>query len=147
MTDRVSRRILCPTDGTEPSLNAVDCAIDLAKSTDSEITFLTINVVPRERAARERFWDSRVLSAIDRQIDRQLDAASRKAMARAFDNFECTTVTGNHVGDAIVAFAEAEACDHIVMGTGVTSDWQRFLNGSVSARVVQRAHCPVTVVH
>ena len=140
-------QILCPVDGSDAALHAIDCAIDLAKLTGAPITFLAIEVVPADRFPRAPFWNRRHLSANEAREAPPLHGAARKATARAVPQFQCSIAAGSHVGRAIVAYAEALDCDHIVMGTHVTSDWQYLLAGSVAMHVVQHARCPVTVVH
>ena len=140
-------RILCPVDDSDAALHAVDCAIDLARLTGAPITFLSIDVVPADRFPRDPFWNRRHLSADEVGRVPALQRAARKAQARAVPQFRCSTATGSHVGRAIVAYAEAHDCNHIVMGTRVTNDWQVLLVGSVAIHVVQHARCPVTVVH
>jgi nucleotide-binding universal stress UspA family protein len=49
-------------------------------------------------------------------------------------------------GEAIVAAADAECADLIVVGSHGRSGVTRFLIGSVSDFVVRHAHCPVMVV-
>jgi nucleotide-binding universal stress UspA family protein len=49
-------------------------------------------------------------------------------------------------GEAIVAAAESEKADIIVVGSHGRSGVSRFLIGSVSDYVVRHAHCPVMVV-
>ncbi len=49
-------------------------------------------------------------------------------------------------GEAIVAAADAETADIIVVGSHGRSGVSRFLIGSVSDYVVRHAHCPVMVV-
>jgi len=49
-------------------------------------------------------------------------------------------------GDAIVAAADSESADLIVVGSHGRSGVSRFFIGSVSDFVVRHAHCPVMVV-
>ena len=49
-------------------------------------------------------------------------------------------------GDAIVAAADAESADIIVVGSHGRSGVSRVFMGSVSDFVVRHAHCPVMVV-
>ena len=49
-------------------------------------------------------------------------------------------------GEAIVAAADSENADLIVVGSHGRSGVSRFLIGSVSDYVVRHAHCPVMVV-
>lgn len=143
----MTQHILCPTDGSYPSLHAADCAIELAKSTGAEVTFLTVDMRPQDRILRRPFWGETMRTAIDSQINAQLDTAAKIAKEKAFDHFDCIVTAGSNAADAIVAFADTHNCDHIVMGTAVTNGFQRLLRGSVATDVVSHAHCPVTVVH
>ena len=49
-------------------------------------------------------------------------------------------------GEAIVAAADSENADLIVVGSHGRSGVSRFFIGSVSDYVVRHAHCPVMVV-
>jgi nucleotide-binding universal stress UspA family protein len=49
-------------------------------------------------------------------------------------------------GEAIVAAADSEGADLIVVGSHGRSGVSRFFIGSVSDFVVRHAHCPVMVV-
>jgi len=57
-----------------------------------------------------------------------------------------TRVEVGHPAEHIVALAEKEHCDLIVMGRRGRTQVARRMRGSVSGRVLRYAHCPVTVV-
>lgn len=143
----MTQHILCPTDGSYPSQHAADCAIELARSTGAAVTFLTVDMLPQDRILRRPLWGKEMRATIDAQVQAQLDVAAKVAKEKAFDQFDCVVASGSNAADAIVAFADAHHCDHIVMGTGITNGLQRLLLGSVATDVVSHAHCPVTVVH
>ena len=48
--------------------------------------------------------------------------------------------------EQIVAYAEANYFDHIVMGHRGKTLFQKWLIGSVAKRVMSYAHCSVTIV-
>ena len=50
------------------------------------------------------------------------------------------------VADGIVAAADAEGADLIVVGTHGRAGVERSILGSVSDQVIRRSHCPVMVV-
>jgi nucleotide-binding universal stress UspA family protein len=139
------KKILCAVDGSKASADAADCAVDLAKSSGAKLTFLNINVIPA-RSRRTYFWDAELLSASEAQAHKALNAAGKIAKAAKFDGFDCVEATGNNVADAIVAYADKNKSDHIVMGTATTNELARLFIGSVAMAVVSHAHCPVTVV-
>ncbi len=85
--------------------------------------------VDQERARRER----PLLAIIDRARARGVDAA-----------FLLWT---GEPGQSIVAAAQAESADLIVVGTRGLDDAGRFLLGSVSDYVVYHSTCPVLVAH
>lgn len=143
----MTQHILCPADGSYPSKHAAKCAIDLARSTGASVTFLTVDVRPQDRVLYRPFWSEAARAAVESQIKSQLDTAAKIAEEKAFDQFDCMVTAGRNPADAIIAFADSHNCDHIVMGTAITSGMQRLVLGSVAADVVSHAHCPVTVVH
>jgi nucleotide-binding universal stress UspA family protein len=57
-----------------------------------------------------------------------------------------TVIEVGHPAEHLVAMAEREGVDLIVMGRRGRTATARWLLGSVSERVLRYAHCPVTVV-
>ncbi len=140
------KKILCPVDGSHASDHAAACAAELAKETNARLTFINVNTVPPDRIAKTYFWDENLLSAVDAQVHVQLAHAHKAANGHGLANFETVIITGNKVSTAIISYAKEKGFDHIVMGTGVTSELERLILGSVATEVVSHAHCPVTVV-
>jgi nucleotide-binding universal stress UspA family protein len=140
------KTILLATDLTEASALATDQAIDLAASIGARL--LTVHVIPRVDAAASdstvlpaplRFdqqragRESRLLGIVERARHRQVQASF--------------LLWSGEPGAAIIAAAEAEAADLIVVGTRGLDDAGRFLLGSVSDYVVHHSSCPVLVAH
>jgi len=140
------KNILCAVDGSHIADRAAACAAELAKETGAKLTFVNVNTVPSERMAQTYFWDERLVSAIDSQIHSQLALATQAAAKHGVTKCDAVVITGSKVASAIVAYADAKHFDHIVMGTGVTTELERLFLGSVATDVVARAHCPVTIV-
>ena len=57
-----------------------------------------------------------------------------------------TTVLTGQPADSIAAYAQAEKCDLIVMGTHGRTGLSHAFMGSVAERVVRKAACPVMTV-
>ncbi|MFN7277073.1 MAG: universal stress protein [Betaproteobacteria bacterium] len=140
------RKILCATDGSHASDKAVAAAVDLASQAGASLVVITVERVTPTTAARSAFWDSRVLDAAAAQTHGELAAAEAHARAAGLSRVECVTTQGNHVAEAIVAYAREGGFDHVVTGSVGRAGLARALLGSVAADVVAKAHCPVTVV-
>jgi nucleotide-binding universal stress UspA family protein len=139
------KKILCATDGSNSAKKAVACAIDLAGSTGAKLTVITVNMIPTERTKRSAFWDQVLIDAANAQINVQLAPAIKAVQKAGIANPEFLVVTGSNAADAIVAYADANKFDHIVVGSSIRNAVERLLVGSTATAVVTRAHCPVTV--
>jgi len=139
------KKILCAIDGSHSSERAAAYAVELAKETGADLTFVHVNTVPPDRIAKTVFWDETLLSAVNDQIHAQLAQGQKIAANHGLSDFSSVVVTGNRVSSAIVSYAREKEFDHIVMGTGVTNELERLFLGSVATEVVSTAHCPVTI--
>jgi nucleotide-binding universal stress UspA family protein len=140
------KKILCAVDGSHEADRAAACAADLAKETGAHLTLLHVNPIPADRIAKTYFWDETLLAAVDRQMHTQIGNAAKVVAARGGTDFDAVIVSGNKVASAINSYAEEKGYDHIVIGTGITNEFERIILGSVATDVISKAHCPVTVV-
>jgi nucleotide-binding universal stress UspA family protein len=141
----MAKLFVCAVDGSKVADRAAACAVDLAKAAGARLCFLNINAVPT-RSRRTYFWDAVLVDAAASQSNRQLGAAAKVAKAAKFGNFDCVIASGSNVPDAIVSYVQKHKADHLVVGTGTTSELARVFLGSVATAVVSHAPCPVTVV-
>lgn len=139
-------RILCATDGSKVSDKAVAFAIALARKLDAHLTFLAVETVTAEIAARSAFWDTSLLAAGEAQLRQELAAAVRLANEQGLARVEYATAQGRQIGKAIAYYAHEHGHDHIVMGSHGATGIERLMLGSVAQDVVAAAHCPVTIV-
>jgi nucleotide-binding universal stress UspA family protein len=140
-------KILLATDGSEEAELAAWAAVELAKSTGSELHLVHVKLLPitppypdvldarwgedLERAQRE------ARELLDEQVRKVEDAGG--------------TVAGVHLreelpAEEIVALAEELRVSLIVVGSRDRGRIRRTLAGSVSDWVVRHARCPVLVV-
>ena len=136
------RRVLLGTDLSRTSELATDRAFDLAHRHGAEL--LVVSVIdpkdppqPADRAGSR--WDE----IRDR---RQVAAQALVARGRATGVTVWFLVWTGEPGESIVAAAEAENVDLVVVGTHGRGTIGRLLLGSVSEHVVRNAPCPVLVV-
>ncbi len=132
--------IVVPYDFSEQSGQALQVARDLV----ADLTQIhVIHVLPILTVAEPGMvWD-----VVDNQA-RMKDAERgfRDGFAPSpFQKADFTVVFGDP-GREIVAFAERQKADLIVMPSHGRSGVSRLLIGSVAERVVRLAHCPVLVL-
>jgi len=133
-------KILLATDGSPASEPASEQAIDLA--TQVEARLLVVSVF----GAASRPSEAAADSVTDSRASLTSKAQAIVARAKAAGVTASFLVWEGDAGEAIVAAADAETADIIVVGSHGRSGVSRFLIGSVSDYVVRHAHCPVVVV-
>lgn len=141
------KHILVAIDGSESSRKAARFAHDLAQQLQARITLLFVLEPPRVLPLG--FLDSELISAPKRS-DKEIDAVRRLLDEVAADLPRTQVEKVVELGpaaDTIIATADSLGADHIVVGARGLSSGGKWLVGSVSDRVIQHAHRPVTVVH
>jgi universal stress protein A len=141
------RRILFPTDFSEPANEAKQYAMSLADRFGAELHLLHVVplVVPYPDAASP--W-----IMAENEMQRQVEA-SDKRLANEIDSLWSQkhvvihhAVMGLAV-DEILSYAKEHEIDLIVVGTHGHSGLARLLIGSVAEKLVRTANCPVLTVH
>lgn len=140
------KKILCASDPSEVSRRAEDYAVLMAKASGGELCFLHVNQVTPEDLTRPSQTDPFILETVEARASDVLARVEERIRKEGLKNTKCASVRSHNVGAAIIAYAEQEGFDHIVVGSNGRKGIPRFLLGSVSAAIVQRAHCPVTVI-
>lgn len=135
-------RILVPYDFSETSANAVRYGMGLAQAFNARVQFLYVGDSERAAMATEQPIESpdALLAAFKAAVERTV---SRLAAASTATQF---FVRSGHPAAEIVAFADDEEADLIVMGTHGRGLVGHLVMGSVAEKVVRTAHCPVLTV-
>ena len=136
-TGRIATLLLA-TDLGEASEAATEQAINLATQLSARLLVVTVidsrpRRGPRPRPVEERERLSEAVHAV----------AARARRAGATASF---LVWDGDPAESIIAAAEAEGADMIVVGSHRRSPMGRAILGSVSDHVVREAACPVLVV-
>lgn len=144
----MSNRILVPIDGSEPSFEAVEFALE--NHPESHITVLHV-ISPSEGLVGS--GDAAYISqeTIDAAISRgeKICEDAQKRYEALDETAGITFESAVRIGrptSTIIEYAEADGTDHIVIGSHGRSGVARILLGSVAETVVRRATMPVTVV-
>jgi nucleotide-binding universal stress UspA family protein len=138
-------KILVPLDGSPLAERALEPALEMARTSDSEIILLeavqdSLAAVPEARyhvPLMETYRSAVVSMKYLRDIAGRLRAQVRKVRWHVEE--------GDPI-DAILSFAHHENVDVIVMGTHGRSGLSRVVMGSVAEKVAVTTHRPVVLV-
>jgi nucleotide-binding universal stress UspA family protein len=132
--------ILSPVDGSESSFRALEVAAKLAKRLGAKHTVLAVRQYVVGRKTLAEVWSDSDVKDIFKKA-KAIAAASGSAEAGIA---ECRA---RDVAHSIVDYAEQNGVDLIVMGASGAGALKAFVIGSVSADVLRKSICPVTIVH
>jgi nucleotide-binding universal stress UspA family protein len=143
-SDMSFQRILCPTDFSTNSREALRVAIDLARGPNASIVIVHVSEFGSWTTAQYRLAPDVMQDMIDAQ---EAELAKWKGIARELGAKEVTAVMlSGTPWDQIVSAARENAIDLIVMGTHGRTGLKHVLVGSVTEKVVRHAPCAVLVV-
>ena len=157
-------RLLILVDGSQPSINAADCAISLAKKehSDNRQELIALYVVFSRLGyaySPSGTFGSSGLTTPD--TVRELLETTKKEAQIWFDNIRQklkssndsnilfqteVVVTATSIVSAIVEYAKNKDVDLIITGSRGRSEFKKLLLGSVASGVITHASCPVMVV-
>jgi universal stress protein A len=144
------RKILCPTDFSEPSYAALKDAGELAGHFAAEL--LVIHVMPPVPVPYP-YPEPPVYPGFDVALYQQeMTLFSQNALKEVVAQKvspQVRPLTAVVIGDAaqeIIRMAEQEQVDLIVIATHGQSGWRHFVFGSVAEKVVRLAPCPVLTI-
>jgi nucleotide-binding universal stress UspA family protein len=140
------KKILCATDFSSCAEHAVDHAVRLARALGAELVLLHVAVeAPLFREGLAGSDEVRRVFAAQREWARAT-LEQRAAACRSAGVPTLALVVSGVPAQAILAAADTEAADLIVLGTHGRGGFARWLLGSVADRVVRSARCPVLTV-
>jgi nucleotide-binding universal stress UspA family protein len=134
-------RVLVPVDGSVPSNDALEFALE--QFPDAEIAALYVMDPVDGATAWGPTGADNWLSAAEERADAALENASATATAAGVE--VTTESTVGRPANAIVEYAAENDVDHIVIGSHGRDGISRVLLGSVAETVVRRSPVPVTV--
>jgi len=141
------RKILYATDYSKASDRALEEAINLAKQNEAEL--LVVHVIePIPYAAGEEFGGAELYlkleDATKREAQTSMDKLIRR-LQRSKVKAESLLLRGS-AHDQIVKAAKSKRADMIVIGTHGRTGLSKLFMGSVAAKVISAATCPVVTV-
>lgn len=143
------KKILVAVDGSSPSFNASDYAIDLAKGNDAELIVLYIlSPVPYSQFEYANIGRMKEIETIEKEKAQQevVNKVKQKATQEKVSVKTDVLIKYTSVVKEIVEYAENNKVDMIVIGSRGKTGFKKMLLGSVASGVVTYSHCPVLVV-
>jgi nucleotide-binding universal stress UspA family protein len=135
-----SKRIVCPTDFSEASLQALANATEIALHNQAEVYL--VHVIPVSLTTADRCMPI-TMPEYQRFLKPQqrLQQIAESLLAKGLKT-EIVTGRGDPATE-IVRIAKEKGADMIVIATHGNTGWRHFAFGSVAEKVVRLACCPV----
>ncbi|TFH07733.1 MAG: universal stress protein [Candidatus Atribacteria bacterium] len=142
------KKILCPTDFSEPACKAIRAAGELAETFSAELILIhVVGPVPVletptglagfDVAAYQRELSDSAQSSLQMRLETHIP---KSVNARSL-------VVHGEAAHEIVRVANEEGVDLIVVSTHGESGWRHRIFGSVTEKVIRHAACPILTVH
>lgn len=136
--------VLVPTDGSPGADRAAETAIALANTFDAALH--TLSVVDLGHLVVDEDSDAWLIErALEGEAEQSTQAVVERAEAAGMERIERAVRYGRPSRE-IVAYAEENGVDCIVLGTHGRRGLEHFLLGSVTERVVRLSTVPVLTV-
>ncbi|HEY5947399.1 MAG TPA: universal stress protein [Kofleriaceae bacterium] len=139
-------KIMCPTDFSAGSRQAMRMAVRLATEADAELVLVHSWYVPPLALGAEYALPQRVIQNMVDDSQRGLEDAVKQATALGAKRVSSKFVTGVPWHE-IVNLLDSQAFDLVVMGTQGRTGLSRVLLGSVAEAVIRHAPCSVLAIH
>jgi universal stress protein A len=148
------KKILCPTDFSEPSYKALKVANDLAKEFKSELIIIHVlsplQVFPTApgfapgQPAAGGYIPTQILAESQTHAKDSLDMILKEKISEGV-KAKSELLDGNPA-EEIAKYAEESKASTIIMGTHGFTGWRHLLLGSVTEKVVRLSACPVITI-
>ena len=138
------KKIICPTDFSEPSYEALKTAVEMADHFSAELVVVHV-VTPIPFIPIHDDPSSFNLPV----YEKEMETSAQKSLAQVFKekipkSLNCRTlVMQGDPAPQVVRLADDEAADIIVIATHGLTGWRKFMFGSVTEKVIRLANCPV----
>jgi nucleotide-binding universal stress UspA family protein len=135
-------KVLVATDGSEPSMKAVQRGLELAETQGARVTLIAVAGYVKDDVA-----------SLPPNIQAKLEDRAREALQKGRALFDAKAIpvetaleAGLVPANIIINKAQEGEYDRIILGSTGTGALEKVLMGSTAAKVVAYAPCEVTVV-
>lgn len=137
------RDVLVPTDGSETADKALECGVNIVNTCGATLHLLSIVNVPRLGVD---ISSDRQIDVLEERAAEVIDEATAYAERESVTSVDGTVEHGSVLHQEILSYVEAHDVGLIVIGTHGRTGLDRYLVGSVAAKVVRTAPVPVMTV-
>jgi len=142
------KRIVCPTDFSEPACKAIKAAGEMAEAFSAELILLhVVGPVPvLETPTGLAGFD---VAAYQQELSDSAKASLQSRLEKYVSDSVNARIVVVH-GEAaheIVRVSNEEGADLIMLSTHGETGWRHRIFGSVPDKVIRLAQCPVLMIH
>jgi nucleotide-binding universal stress UspA family protein len=142
------KKILCPIDFSDPSLEVLEAACEIARHFSSELIALHV-IAPIPALVTGHISPSvmdteGLLGKMEGASKEHLEESVARRVPKTV-SVRCMVIKG-HPAEQIVDTAEQEHVDLIMIATRGQTGWRRRITGSVAEKVVRLSPSPVLVL-
>ena len=144
------KKILCPTDFSEPAFVALKRGEELARHFAAEL--IVAHVIPT-LPGPHLFPDPQASFNFDLPLYQQELAIKAEQMVKELVSHQVAQevrtrdlVSTGEAAPEILRIAQQERVDLIVIASHGLKGWRRLVHGSVAEKVVRQATCPVLII-
>lgn len=142
------KKILCPTDFSEPACKAIKAAGELAEKFSSELILIhVVGPVPvLETPTGLAGFD---VAAYQQELTASAEASLQQRLEKHIPESVSarSLVVHGEAAHEIARVANEEGADLIVVSTHGESGWRHRIFGSVPEKIVRMVNCSVLTVH
>jgi nucleotide-binding universal stress UspA family protein len=141
------KKILCPTDFSDPSCRALVAAAEIAAAAKAELLLIHVvgTIPPVESPSGAAAFD--IASYQDELVRSARAALEERRRKRIPESVSSRSIVS--VGDAaheVARIAAEEGVDLIVVSTHGKTGWRERIFGAVAEKIVRLARCPVLTI-
>lgn len=141
------KKIITTTDFSQPALNGVNAAVELAQTFDADLILVHVTQ-PVQTASGATTMAGYHLPKVEEEIREEVTQLADKLVASDIpDGIRSDVrILRGKPAQEIADLAEKEAADLIVIASRGEATWKKALFGSVAEGVVRHAECPVLTI-
>ena len=141
------KKILCPIDFSEHSLNALKSALELSTKFEAELHLVNVVSPFPVLPASPHPIGFDIQNYEEELIENSLESLQKLAKEYVPDRDVITTeVLRGDASSRIIEYAKSNEIDLVVLATHGTGALKHFLFGSVAEKVLRHSKCPVLTI-